>query len=67
METPYSRCVTDGVFEARESIKIWRSIQSKLDAIDEPEVLDPLIGWLGVNRQRRVTALKSLAVQPLKC
>ncbi|MBS9923142.1 diguanylate cyclase domain-containing protein [Vibrio alginolyticus] len=60
VETPYSRCVTDGVFEVRESIKIWRSIQNKLDAIDEPEVLDPLIGWLGLNRQRRVTALKSL-------
>lgn len=60
VETPYSRCIADGVFEEVESKKVWRSIQSKIDSIDEPDVLDPLIGWLGVNRQRRVSALKSL-------
>ncbi|EIK4809055.1 diguanylate cyclase [Vibrio parahaemolyticus] len=60
VETPYSRCIADGVFEELESKKVWRSIQSKIDSIDEPDVLDPLIGWLGVNRQRRVSALKSL-------
>ncbi|MEA5312908.1 diguanylate cyclase [Vibrio parahaemolyticus] len=60
VETPYSRCIADGVFEEVESKKVWRSIQSKIDSIDEPDVLDPLIGWLGVNRQRRVRALKSL-------
>ncbi|NMV23233.1 diguanylate cyclase, partial [Vibrio parahaemolyticus] len=60
VETPYSRRIADGVFEEVESKKVWRSLQSKLDSIDEPDVLDPLIGWLGVNRQRRVSALKSL-------
>ncbi len=60
VETPYSRCIADGVFEELESKKVWRSIQSKIDSIDEPDVLDSLIGWLGVNRQRRVSALKSL-------
>ncbi|WP_274005727.1 hypothetical protein [Vibrio parahaemolyticus] len=47
VETPYSRCIADGVFEELESKKVWRSIQSKIDSIDEPDVLDPLIGWLG--------------------
>lgn len=58
--TPYSRCVTDGIFEQNEALETWHNVQRRIEAIRQPELLDPLIGWLGVNRQRRVTALKSL-------
>ncbi|PFG57788.1 diguanylate cyclase with GGDEF domain [Vibrio sp. ES.051] len=64
-ETAYSRCVTDGLFDEERSINAWQAIQRKLDTMDELEWLDPMIGWLGVNRQRRVKAMKSLESTPI--
>ncbi len=59
-ETALSKCVTDGIFSVEEALQNRKNIQNRLEAIHDPDTLDPLIGWLGVNRERRVVALKSL-------
>ncbi|EKO3844757.1 diguanylate cyclase [Vibrio harveyi] len=60
IETPYSRCVTDGTFDLTMSYKAWQSSRSRLESVPQVTSLDPLIGWLGINRNRRLTAMKSL-------
>ncbi len=60
IETPYSRCVTDGTFDLTTSYKAWQSSRSRLESVPQVTSLDPLIGWLGINRNRRLTAMKSL-------
>ncbi|WP_038869304.1 TackOD1 domain-containing metal-binding protein [Vibrio jasicida] len=60
IETPYSQCVTDGVFDLATSFKAWQSLQRRLEAVPYVERIDSLIGWLGVNRNRRLIALKNL-------
>ncbi|MGF1909246.1 diguanylate cyclase [Vibrio kasasachensis] len=58
--TPYSQCVTDGIFDEQQSLETWHNIQNHMQIMSRHESLDPLIGWLGINRQRRLKALKCL-------
>lgn len=59
-ETDYSQCVTDGLFDHATALETWSSIQPRLEAILSQGSIDPLIGWLGIHRRRRVFAFKSL-------
>lgn len=59
-ETPYTRCVTDGLFDKRSAQELRKEMQRRLSLIHRPEMMDSLVGWLGVNRNRAVRPLKSL-------
>lgn len=59
LETELSKCVTDGMYDAESALQTWGKIQDKLTTINHDQV-DALIGWLGVNKERRVRPLKSL-------
>ncbi len=58
--TPYSECVTDGVFEEEVALHEWQEVRRRLEAMQDYQSIDPIIGWLGVNRRRRIMALKRL-------
>lgn len=65
IETPYSRCVTDGIFDLTTSYKAWQNLRSRLESVPQVASLDPLIGWLGIDRSRRLTAMKSLELSSI--
>ena len=59
--TPYSECVTDGVFNEQNAYEHWQNTKLKLRKLPDIGSIEPLIGWLGINRQRRIKPIKSLA------
>lgn len=60
-ESEYSRFLSDGVFEPDSAQKLIESVCGKLATVTDPEQIEPLVGWLGVNRQRRVSCRKDLS------
>lgn len=60
-ESEYSTHLSDGVFEPDTARRLVERVREKLTTMAEPEKVEPLIGWLGVNRQRRVSCRKDLS------
>lgn len=58
--TPYSECLIDGVFNEKIAFEHWQATKIKLSKLPDIEKIEPLIGWLGINRQRRVKPVKDL-------
>ena len=58
--TPLSECVTDGIYDYQLASSTWDGMRSRLETMKHRSTVDPLIGWLGVNRERRVKPLKSI-------
>ncbi|MFN3014808.1 diguanylate cyclase domain-containing protein [Vibrio coralliilyticus] len=54
-------CLTDGLFDENASFELWRNTQKRLLAVSDISALDPVIGWLGVNRERRIISIKNVS------
>lgn len=57
----YSECLCDGIFDEQSAYKNWLDINQKLSRIPDIAQVEPLIGWLGVQRARRIKPLKQLS------
>ncbi|WEM45169.1 diguanylate cyclase (plasmid) [Photobacterium sp. DA100] len=57
---PYSDCLIDGIFNEQTAFEHWQNTKVKLSKLPELEKIEPLVGWLGINRQRRVRPVKLL-------
>ncbi|MCQ1058691.1 diguanylate cyclase [Photobacterium sp. ZSDE20] len=56
----YSDCLCDGVFNEQTAYNYWLEINHRLNKLSNIEQIDPLTGWLGIQRTRRVTPFKQL-------
>lgn len=60
IKTLYTECVTDGVFDLELSLEIQRSTQEHILLSPNHINLNPIIGWLGVNKNRRLKPIKDI-------
>ncbi|MCG9683250.1 diguanylate cyclase [Vibrio sp. Isolate23] len=60
-ENTLTTCLTDGLFDENTAFDLWHNTQKKLSTASDIQALDPIIGWLGVNRERRITSLKNVS------
>ncbi|MEL6091144.1 diguanylate cyclase domain-containing protein [Plesiomonas shigelloides] len=57
-KTAFTECVADDVFKEESAFRLWQEVKTKFMTISDADLLSPLVGWLGINRKRRVLPLK---------
>lgn len=55
-----SDCLTDGVFDEASWLTIRREAERRLTTTANVELLEPIIGWLSINRERNVMCSKDI-------
>ena len=58
LDTPYSECLSDGVFNEKLAYEQFQNTKVKLSKITDRSKMEPLVGWLGINRHRRIKPVK---------
>lgn len=59
-KTSFSDCTTDGLFEPDLWVSVTKDAERRLSMTADIERLDPLIGWLSLNRERKVLCNKDV-------
>ena len=57
---PYCECLTDGIFNEKVAFEHGKNTKIKLSKLPDIEKIEPFVGWLGINRQRRIRPVKQL-------
>ncbi|NLS12974.1 diguanylate cyclase [Vibrio sp. SM6] len=62
-ETPYSQAITDGRIDSQsveQCLDEWRQFRQRLAVMADVQHIDALVGWLGLDRKRRLLPFKDL-------
>ncbi|MDV5168062.1 diguanylate cyclase domain-containing protein [Photobacterium rosenbergii] len=56
----YSACLCDGTFDEHTAYNNWLDINQRIQKLSSIDQIEPLTGWLGILRSRRVIPFKKL-------